>query len=79
MAQTSSASTAATSQASTNKLIRSLLQRSNSHLSVGSSQAGGLNGQRTGLTTSDLAKEEIKRCPKCQALIVKMDDGELLC
>ena len=23
----------------------------------------------------DLLKEEIKRCPKCQALIVKMDDG----
>lgn len=27
------------------------------------------------LTASDLIKEEIKRCPKCQALIVKMDDG----
>lgn len=74
--QTSSTSTAGTSNASTNKLIRSLLQRSNSHISIGSSQAGGINNHRAILTTGDLVKEEIKRCPKCQALIVKMDDGK---
>ena len=82
--QTSSTSTAGTSTASTNKLIRSLLQRSNSHISIGSSQGGGLNSlvssnlnNRQGRTilNNDLLKEEIKRCPKCQALIVKMDDG----
>lgn len=77
-AQTSSTSTAGTSNASTNKLIRSLLQRSNSHISIGSSQAGGINNHRAILATGDLVKEEIKRCPKCQALIVKMDDGKYL-
>lgn len=70
---------------STNKLIRSFLQRSNSHISTGSSNAGGVNLTTNGATSnstanaarigSDLIKEEIKRCPKCQALIVKMDDG----
>lgn len=65
---------------STNRLIRSLLQRSNSHLSTGSSN-GALNlGASTSATRStstpgDLVKDEIKRCPKCSALIVKMDDG----
>ena len=72
---------------SANKLIRSLLQRSNSHISTSSSNnlnfagitTNGLTNTTTILTsrstTGDLIKEEIKRCPKCQALIVKMDDG----
>jgi hypothetical protein len=74
-------------QTSTNKLIRSILQRSNSHISTGSSSMGGINTTTNGLSSTsagpriagsggmDLIKEEIKRCPKCQALIVKMDDG----
>ena len=72
-----------TNSASTNKLIRSILQRSNSHLSTTSSNVAislaANNAGGTILTTrstnGDLLKEEIKRCPKCQALIVKMDDG----
>jgi E3 ubiquitin-protein ligase RNF19A len=77
---------ASNSGSSANKLIRSLLQRSNSHISTSSSNnlnlvtaANGLTNTTTILTsrstTGDLIKEEIKRCPKCQALIVKMDDG----
>jgi len=86
-----------TNAPSTNKLIRSFLQRSNSHISTGSSNAGfnitsaGNGGTNGGTATSgggagaaatntvrigsDVLREEIKRCPKCQALIVKMDDG----
>lgn len=73
-----------TSASSTNKLIRSLLQRSNSHISTTSSTnlqalAAVTNHQvlasRSAAAANDLVKEEIKRCPKCQAMIVKMDDG----
>lgn len=61
--------------------LRSFLQRSNSHISQASSITGALNANNTStvLTSRNLngdwVKEEIKRCPKCQALIVKMDDG----
>jgi len=63
--------------ASTNKLIRSILQRSNSHISTSSNNTNTTNNvtSTTVRIGSDLLKEEIKRCPKCQALIVKMDDG----
>ena len=62
----------------TNRLIRSLLQRSNSHISTGSSNAALNLGPASSMArsaTAEFLKDEIKRCPKCQALIVKMDDG----
>ena len=65
--------------------LRTLLQRSNSHLSQTSINAIGTQNvqnwvnisgiQPVSSRNSDWAKEEIKQCPKCQALIVKMDDG----
>lgn len=67
----------------TNSVVkfRNLLQRSNSHISQSSSN--GANQNWTSISAihsvnnrnSDWCKEEIKQCPKCQALIVKMDDG----
>lgn len=65
---------------STNK-FRSFMQRSNSHISQASSNGvlNSITGNTTVMnsrnTNGDWVKEEIKRCPKCQALIVKMDDG----
>lgn len=64
----------------TQGLLRSVLGRSNSHLSSSSSVQGISVQPSNGMFTSrnvngDWIKEEIKRCPKCQALIVKMDDG----
>jgi len=62
--------------ATNHKLIRSFLQRSNSQMSLNSSQ-NNLNAfhAKNKPIIADYSKEEIKRCPKCQALIVKMDDG----
>lgn len=64
---------------SANGLLRSILGRSNSHISSTSS-TNAINSPSSTMFTSrnvngDWIKEEIKRCPKCQALIVKMDDG----
>ncbi|RNA40332.1 E3 ubiquitin- ligase RNF19A [Brachionus plicatilis] len=61
--------------------LRNLLQRSNSHTSQSSSNGVNQNWasisaiQSVNNRNSDWCKEEIKQCPKCQALIVKMDDG----
>lgn len=88
---------AAVTTAGAHGLLRTLLGRSNSHLSSSSSMQGGINvitlpqsATTTGTAANpagshtifasrnvngDWIKEEIKRCPKCQALIVKMDDG----
>ncbi|CAF0702843.1 unnamed protein product [Brachionus calyciflorus] len=67
-------------KSNSNIKLRNLLQRSNSHLSLtslnGTSSPNwmNLNSIQTN-RNSDWSKEEIKQCPKCQALIVKMDDG----
>jgi hypothetical protein len=57
---------------STNKFIRSILERSNSHISTTSSNiainlpsAGAVSGSSARATGGDWCKEEIKRCPKC--------------
>ena len=79
---TAATATSSSASTSTNKLIRSFIHRSSSHLSAGSSSNMNLSGTPNAavpaihrLASADLCREEIKRCPKCQALIVKMDDG----
>ena len=64
------------------KLMRSLLQRSSSQISTAAAAAAATTSSTaaTAILASrgangDIVKEEIKRCPKCSALIVKMDDG----
>jgi hypothetical protein len=75
----------AANASSTNKLIRSLLERSNSHISTTSSNFAINMASGTGATVSsarasggggitggDWCKEEIKRCPKCLSMFFQL-------